>query len=130
MVELSFVSGAGQPAPYAIVPLGEPLRARMVGPVLRVQVQFELERLVDEVNDPLPDHERLALVIAAEPSSIENGFLTPTMKLRRSRTEAAVQPQVDRWFADARKVQWADGDIGRVEAPMVDAMLEDPAARG
>ncbi len=108
MVELSMVSGVGQPAAYAIVQLGEDLRPRMGDPAVRAQVQAELERLLDEVNRDLPDYEHLhTIVVTREPWSIENGFLTPTMKMRRNRIEAAVQPLVERWFAQAHKVVWA-----------------------
>jgi len=68
----------------------------------------ELERLLDTVNQGLADYERLRMIVVArEPWSIENGCLTPTMKIRRSRIEAAVAPQVERWYADHQKVQWA-----------------------
>jgi len=108
MVELSLVSGVGQPAAYAIVQLAEDLRPRVGEAAVRAQVQAELERLLDEVNRDLPDYEQLhTIVVTREPWSIENGFLTPTMKVRRSRIEAAVQPQVERWFGQAHKVVWA-----------------------
>ncbi|MCZ7561724.1 MAG: AMP-binding protein [Burkholderiaceae bacterium] len=108
MVELSLVSGVGQPAAYAIVQLAEDLRPRVGDPAVRAQVQAELERLLDDVNRTLPDYEHLhTIVVTREPRSIENGFLTPTMKVRRNRIEAAVQPLVERWFAQAHKVVWA-----------------------
>jgi len=108
MVELSLVSGVGQPAAYAIVQLAEDLRPRVGDPAVRAQVQAELERLLDDVNRTLPDYEHLrTIVVTREPWSIENGFLTPTMKMRRNRIEAAVQPLVERWFAQAHKVVWA-----------------------
>jgi long-subunit acyl-CoA synthetase (AMP-forming) len=108
MVELSLVSGVGQPAAYAIVQLAEDLRPRLGDPAIRAQVQAGLERLLDEVNRELPDYERLrTIVVTGEPWSIENGFLTPTMKVRRNRIEAAVQPQVERWLVQVHKVVWA-----------------------
>ncbi len=108
MVELSLVSGVGQPAAYAIVVLAEELRPRATEPALRAQVQGEFERLLDVVNQDLADYEQLRMiVVAAEPWSIENGCLTPTMKIRRSRIEAAVAPQVERWYEDRQKVQWS-----------------------
>lgn len=108
MVELSLVSGVGQPAAYAIVVLAEDLRPRVADPDVRAQVQGELERLLDSVNQGLADYEQLRMIVVAkEPWSIENGCLTPTMKIKRSRIEAAVAPQVERWYADRHKVQWA-----------------------
>jgi long-subunit acyl-CoA synthetase (AMP-forming) len=119
MVELSLVSGVGQPAAYALVQLGEELRARIAAPALRAQVQSELAALLDEVNAQLADYERLqTIVVVGEPWSIENGCLTPTMKLRRDRIEAAVQPKLERWYASARKVQWADEEVAPAEPPV------------
>ena len=108
MVELSIVSGQGQAAAYAIVQLAEDLRPRLGQAAVRAQVQGELERLLDAVNKAAADYERLRMIVVArEPWSIENGCLTPTMKIRRSRIEAVVAPQVDRWYAEPQKVLWA-----------------------
>lgn len=108
MVELSLVSGLGRPAACAIVQLAEELRPRLSDPAVREQVRAEMERLIDDVNRDLADYQKLRMIVVMrEPWSIENGFLTPTMKLRRHRIEEAVQPQFERWFADDAKVQWA-----------------------
>jgi long-subunit acyl-CoA synthetase (AMP-forming) len=108
MVELSLVSGVGHPAPYAMAQLAEDLRARLDDPALRAQVQGELEQLLVQVNQGLPDYARMRMIIVVrEAWSIENGYLTPTMKIRRARIEAAVASQVERWYADAHTVQWA-----------------------
>jgi long-subunit acyl-CoA synthetase (AMP-forming) len=47
------------------------------------------------------------LVVVSEPWSIEAGTLTPTMKVRRSRIEAAVAPQIEVWYASTGTVHWA-----------------------
>ena len=108
MVELSMVSGVGQHAAYAMVQLAEDLRPRVGDPQVRAQVHGELGRLVDGVNRGRPNHEQLRMIVVArEPWSVENGCLTPTMKIRRARIEAAVAPQLERWYADPTKVQWA-----------------------
>lgn len=108
MVELSLVSGIGQPAAYAMVMLAEDLRPRIVDPQVRAEVQQELGRLLEQVNASLAPSERLRMIVVApEPWSIENGFLTPTMKIRRDRIESAIAPRVDRWFSTGAAVQWA-----------------------
>jgi long-chain acyl-CoA synthetase len=107
MVELSLVSGAGHPAPYAMVLLAEDLRPRLDDPALRAQVQGELEHLLARVNQGLPDYAKLRMIVVLRvPWSIDNGCLTPTMKVRRARIEAAAAAQVERWYADGRSVQW------------------------
>ncbi|HWI83231.1 AMP-binding protein [Ramlibacter sp.] len=108
MVELSLVSGVGQAGAYAMVVLAEPLRPRLQDPTVRAQVQSELERLRQDVNRELASHERLRMIVVAdEPWSIENGFLTPTMKIRRGRIESAVAHAVDNWYATGATVHWA-----------------------
>lgn len=108
MVELSLVSGLGQPAACAIVQLAEELRPRLSDPAVREEVRNAMERLLDDVNRDLADYQKLRMIIVMrEPWSIENGFLTPTMKLRRHRIEDALRTQFERWFADGAKVQWA-----------------------
>jgi long-subunit acyl-CoA synthetase (AMP-forming) len=67
-----------------------------------------MEQLLRDVNRELSDYERLhMIVVVREPWSIENGFLTPTMKIKRARIEAAVAPQVEGWYAGRDRVQWA-----------------------
>ena len=108
MVEMSIVSGVGQPAAHAIVVLAEDLRPRLEDAGVRAQVEAAMTELLAQVNSRLPDYAQLRMVgIAREPWSIENGCLTPTMKLKRAKIEALTEPQVDAWYADHRTVQWA-----------------------
>jgi long-subunit acyl-CoA synthetase (AMP-forming) len=107
MIEQSLVSGVGQPAAYAIVVLAEGVRPRLGDEAFRATVQSELEGLLHETNRALSDHEQLhMIVIAREPWSVENGLLTPTMKVRRGRIEAALAPHVEGWYAAGRRVHW------------------------
>jgi long-subunit acyl-CoA synthetase (AMP-forming) len=108
MVELSLVSGVGQPAAYGLVVLAEALRPRQGEPALRAEVEREMGSLLAAVNRELPAHEQLQMIVVArEPWSIENGCLTPTMKIKRSRIEAEVAPRVDAWYTSGNRVHWA-----------------------
>lgn len=111
LVELSLVSGVGQPAPYALLVLAESVRTQlstMCDAAVRARVDVELGNLLRQVNENLAAHERLhMLVVAQEPWSIENGCLTPTMKIKRSRIEAAAAAHVDAWYAMQAPVLWA-----------------------
>ncbi len=108
MVESCMVSGAGQAAAYAMVVLNETLRPKQNDPAVRKEVEAELGALLAEVNSQLVGHEKLQmLVIAKEPWTIENGSLTPTMKIKRSRIESDVTPKVEGWYAGKGKIQWA-----------------------
>jgi long-chain acyl-CoA synthetase len=107
-IEASMVSGANHPFPYALVVLAEDLRPRMGDPAFRAQVEAEMGRLLDTVASKLTDAQRpRMIVVLKEPWTIENGCLTPTMKVRRYQVEATVAGQVDAWYAAGQRVQWA-----------------------
>ena len=108
LVEQAIVSGVAQPQPYALLVLAESLRPQLGDATVRARVEAELAQLFDNVNAGLAPHERLhRLVVAREPWSIENGCLTPTMKIKRGRIEASAATQVDGWYAAAGTVVWA-----------------------
>ena len=108
MVELSLVSGVGQQAAYALVVPAEGLRPRLSDPAVRAEFEAEMGNLLKRVNAKVADYEQLRMIVVArEPWSMDNGCLTPTMKIKRNRIEAAVGPQIDKWFATKGPVVWA-----------------------
>ncbi len=108
MVELSMVSGSGQAAAYAIVVLAEDLRGNLNDNALRSRIENEMAKLLKKVNAAIASYEQLQmLVISQEPWSIENGFLTPTMKIKRSRIEAAVEDKIGEWYQSSKTVIWS-----------------------
>ncbi len=46
------------------------------------------------------------LVVVREPWSIENGCLTPTMKVKRAQIEATAAPHLDAWYASRARILW------------------------
>lgn len=106
-VELSCVSGSGRPQPFAVVALAEDLHDRVEDLETRQRVHGELQALLAEVNRKVEQHEQLEFIaIPKEPWLIENGFLTPTMKIRRARVEEAYEPLVNAWYASGTRVIW------------------------
>ncbi len=106
-IELCCVAGSGQATTHAVVQLAEHLHDRIGEPQLRTDVTAALERLRESVNRELPAYERLAfLVVAKDRWSIEDGSLTPSLKLRRSVIEARYAPQVPGWYAGGQGVIW------------------------
>ena len=106
MVEMSLVTGNGQAAAIAIVVLAEELRPRLQDSAFRAQAKAEMETLLADVNRQLSDYERLhTIVIAREAWSIDNGLLTPTMKLKRSRIEHTIEAALPVWY-EKKGVQW------------------------
>ena len=107
MIESSMVSGVGQAAAYALVVLAEELRPKVGNAAVRAEVTESLSQLLKETNKGLADYEKMQMiVIAREPWSIDNGCLTPTMKIKRAKIEANVAPVVDKWFDGKDKVLW------------------------
>jgi len=108
MIELSMVSGSGFESAYALVVLAEDLRPKLQQNEVRSEVEKALSELLAKVNQEIADYERLKmLVVAAQPWSIENGCLTPTMKIKRSHIEYSVQHQLDHWYANSKAVIWS-----------------------
>jgi long-subunit acyl-CoA synthetase (AMP-forming) len=107
LIEMSMVSGLGQPAAYAMVVLGEDVRPKLKDAAFRKDVEAQLAQLLKDVNAGLISHEKLQMIVVAqEPWSIENGLLTPTMKIKRSRIENEVSTRVETWYSSNSKVQW------------------------
>ena len=101
------VSGVGQSAAYAMVVLAESLRPQLNEAAVRDRVQSELAELLQQVNQSVAEYERLQMIVVTQqPWSIENGMLTPTMKIRRSQIEASVEAQLPNWYASQARVQW------------------------
>ncbi len=108
MIESSMVSGVGQSASYALVVLAEGVRPQLADPAVKADVALQMAALLKETNKGLADYEQMKMVvIAREPWSIDNGCLTPTMKIKRAKIEANVAAQVDAWFEGKDKVLWA-----------------------
>ena len=101
-VDLACVVGSGLPQPVALVQLTEAARSEP-----HERIRARLLAKLEELNAALAHHERLdAIVVAAEPWSVENGAMTPTLKIRRH--------TVERRFLDSGKsirggvVVWQD----------------------
>ena len=88
--------------------LAEDLRPKLQQSEVRSEVEKALLELLAKVNQEIADYERLKmLVVAAQPWSIENGCLTPTMKIKRSHIEYSVQHELDNWYANSKVVIWS-----------------------
>ncbi|NDC61823.1 MAG: AMP-binding acetyl-CoA synthetase, partial [Betaproteobacteria bacterium] len=107
LIELSMVSGSGYDKAYGLVVLAEEWRPKLNQSAVRADIESELADLLKQVNAESADYEQLKLlVVASEPWTIENGCLTPTMKIKRSRIEFLVQHQVEGWYAQSQTILW------------------------
>jgi long-chain acyl-CoA synthetase len=108
-LEQSCVMGANQPQPFALVVLAEAIRAGLRANGTQSAVEAALVRLREMVNEPLDPHERLEfLAVVKEAWTIENGLLTPSLKIRRDPLEQKYQPRTESWYATGRPVVWED----------------------
>ncbi len=106
-VEACCVTGSGNPQPYALVLPAEELRPKLGDPGERERFEQELGSLLDSVNKEVEAFERLQfLVVVKDPWLIENGFLTPTMKIKRSTIEDTYGPKSEAWYTAKERVVW------------------------
>ena len=107
-VEAVCVGGANQQATFALMLLSEDTRKLIVADAeQKSALEGELKSLLDEVNAGIDPHEQLAFaVVMKEPWTIDNGALTPTMKIRRNIIEERTAPKIDGWFAARKAVIW------------------------
>ncbi len=107
IVELSCVSGSGQSSAYALVVIAEEIRPQLSDPAIRERIEKELAALLEKVNSRVASYERLRMiVISDEPWTIENGLLTPTMKLKRAKLEEKTESHLDEWYGTKGPVIW------------------------
>ncbi|MBE0486739.1 AMP-binding protein, partial [Marinobacter sp.] len=99
-IEMVCVSGANQTQPHALVLLGEEIRPKMADEGFRKEIEESFAQLIKDVNKTVDPHEQLAFItVVSDEWSIENSFLTPTLKLKRNVVEDAYQAKVDGWYA-------------------------------
>ncbi len=106
-IECVCVGGANQPATFALVLLAEEARKAVADEGARKSTADELSHLLDQTNAALDPHEQMEFaVVVREPWTIDNGMLTPTMKIKRNVIEKKYEPQLARWYDAGQKVIW------------------------
>jgi len=108
-IEACCVAGANLGQPLAVVMLNQDAALRSVDSTARQALETSLQAHLSAVNASLDPHEQLdALVVVTEPWTVDNGFITPTFKVKRNRIEEAFADRYDGWVAARRTVIWAD----------------------
>jgi len=107
-VELACVGGKSQPQPFAIIQLSEgPKKKAMSGESEREALGKELEAYLKVMNSKFDAHENIQFLVVVKDDWLpENGFLTPTQKIKRAKIEDTYDPKVNGWYAAKKKVIW------------------------
>jgi long-chain acyl-CoA synthetase len=73
----------------------------------RKEIEGALSAHLAAINDKLDPHEQMdCLVVVTEPWSVDNGFITPTFKVKRNRIEEVYGPHYETWVSARKKVIW------------------------
>ena len=100
-IEQVCVVGDGLSAPIGLCVLS----AAGEDPGLRAS----LERWLEQVNQALDKHERLRqLVVVKDNWAVDNGFLTPTLKIKRNVIESTYGAYFQTWSERSETVLWQD----------------------
>jgi long-chain acyl-CoA synthetase len=106
LVEACYVTGAGYHQPHSVVMLSEDAR-QAASEGGKHSLEIRLAELLESVNKGLPPFERLAfLAITKDVWSAENGFLTPTLKIKRRILDDTYGPFMEKWYEVKQSVVW------------------------
>jgi len=108
LIELACVSGRAQPQPHVIVQLSEGPKERAgKSAEERSAMEKELEEHFTKVNSELDGHEKLDFLVVVKDDWLpENGFLTPTQKMKRNTIEDEYSSNVEEWYNQKKKFIW------------------------
>lgn len=104
-IEMSLVCGSGQVMTMAIVQLAEGLHAKCQKDAdTKKKVESDMTALIKVVNGQIEEFEKVGfIVIAKDPWTIEDGLLTPTMKIKRTQIENKYEKSMDGWYEKCSK---------------------------
>jgi long-chain acyl-CoA synthetase len=106
-VEACCVAGANLGQPLGIVMLNVDAISRARNPSGRSEIESSLAEHLKRVNEALDPHEQLdCLVVVTEPWTVDNGFITPTFKVKRNRVEEVYAANYERWIGARQPVVW------------------------
>ena len=102
LVEQACVVGMGIPQPIGLIVLSETAKNNSRG-----ENEVQLTSLMERLNKQLEKHEKLEkLVILPEPWTVENGLMTPTLKVKRNEVEKIHEGNYKTWFHSEGGVIW------------------------
>ncbi len=106
-IESCLVMGSGLAAPVGVIVLSTEAQQIAAIETERLTLEHSLESLLETTNNKLASHERLQfLSVVPSKWTIDRGFITPTLKLKRSVLENYYMPFVSGWAAQDRRIIW------------------------
>jgi long-chain acyl-CoA synthetase len=106
-VEACCVTGANLGQPLGVVMLNAEAIAQAANAEGRRTLEVALAAHLLSVNDKLDPHEQMdCLVLVTTPWSVDNGFITPTLKVKRNRIEEVYGPSFEGWVGARKTIVW------------------------
>ena len=94
MIEQVCVVGSGLPQPFALINLSDNARH-----IERAEVEESLTETLKAVNDTVADYERINKVVITEDIwTVENGLMTPTLKVKRNVMDTRYRVRMEQWY--------------------------------
>lgn len=108
-VEACCVTGSSFPQPFALIMLPEDVMKAVTTDVnLRERLSQSFTDHMEAVNAQLDPHEQLDfLVVVRDQWTVDNGMVTPTLKIKRAAVEATYGPRFEAWAGQRQAVIWA-----------------------
>jgi long-chain acyl-CoA synthetase len=108
-IEACCVAGANMGQPLGIAMLSPQGLQHASSDAERAALMAELTKHLEDVNARLDPHEQLhTLVVIKTPWTVDNGFITPTFKVKRNRIEEAYGAKFEGWVGKRAKVVLGD----------------------
>jgi long-subunit acyl-CoA synthetase (AMP-forming) len=102
LIEQVCVAGLGIPQPIALVSLSEVGKSES-----RPEVTERMEESLKALNETLPSYQHIAkIVVVKDEWTVENGLLTPTLKIKRNKMNERYEDRYNSWFNAKETVVW------------------------
>jgi long-chain acyl-CoA synthetase len=106
-VEACAVTGANLGQPLGLVMLNPDGAAKAASAEGKKELEASLAQHLAAINDKLDPHEQMdCLIVVKEAWTVDNGFITPTFKIKRNKIDEAYAPQFEAWTKARKKVVW------------------------
>ncbi len=108
-VEACCVAGANFSQPFGIVMLSQDAADRAAKPAERDTLKASLAEHLQVINAQLDPHEQMSfLAVVSEQWTVTNGFITPTLKVKRNVIEEKYGPHFEPWARSKQPVVWVE----------------------